>query len=145
MTQWGVMVDDQKRKAILVWMKPKTTKGLRSFLGLASYFRKFVRDFAKIAKTLSDLLKKSVSKMWDEHCHRAFGKLKHHLISALLLKFPKFKKPFEVHTDASDFAIGGVLMQEGRPVAFESKKLLDVVDRVSKMAHFVPTLNTAMA
>ena len=93
--------------------KPKTTKGLRSFLGLASYYRKFVRDFAKIAKPLSYLLKKSVSEIWDEHCYRAFGELKRRLTSAPVLKFPKFKKPFEVHSDASDFAIGGVLMQEG--------------------------------
>ena len=117
------MVDEQKIKAILEWEKPKTTKELRSFLGLAIYYRKFVRDFAKIAKLLSDLLKKSVSEIWDEHCYRAFGKLKCRLTSAPVLKFPVFKKPFEVHTDASDFAIGGVLMQEGRPVAFESKKL----------------------
>ena len=67
------MVDDQKIKAILEWEKSKTTKGLRSFLGLASYYRKFVRDFAKIAKPLSNLLKKSVSKIWNEHCYRAFG------------------------------------------------------------------------
>ena len=67
------MVDDQKIKVILEWEKPKTTKGLRSFLGLASYYRKLVRDFAKIAKPLSDLLKKSVSEIWDEHCYRAFG------------------------------------------------------------------------
>ena len=104
------MVDDQKIKAILEWEKPKTTKGLRSFLGLASYYRKFVRDFAKIAKPLSDLLKKSVSEIWDEHCYRAFGELKRRLTSAPVLKFPEFKKPFEVHTDASNFAIGGVLM-----------------------------------
>ena len=123
------MVDDQKIKAILEWEKPKTTKGLRSFLGLASYYRKFVRDFAKIAKPLSDLLKKSVLEIWDEHCYRTFGELKRRLTSALMLKFPKFKKPFEVHTDASDFAIGRILMQERRPVAFESKKLLDVERR----------------
>ena len=112
-------------KAILEWKKPKTTKGLRSFLGLASYYRKCLRDFAKIAKPLSDLLKKSVSEIWDENCYRAFGELKRRLTSTPVLKFPKFKKPFEVHTDASDFAIG-LLMQEGRPVAFESKKLSDV-------------------
>ena len=76
-----------------------------------------------------DLLKKSVSEIWDEHCYRAFGELKRRLTSAPVLKFPEFKKPFEVHTDASDFAIGGVLMQEGRPVAFESKKLSDVERR----------------
>ena len=109
--------------------EPKTTKGLRSFLGLVSYYCKFVRDFAKIAKPLLDLLKKSVSEIWDEHCYRAFGELKHHLTSAPMLKFPEFKKPFEVHTNVSDFAVGGVLMQEGRPVAFESKKLLDVERR----------------
>ena len=123
------MVDDQKIKAILEWEKPKTTKGLRSFLGLVSYYHKFMLDFAKIAKPLLDLLNKSVSEIWDEHCYRAFGELNRHLTSAPVLKFPEFKKPFEVHTDASNFAIGGVLMQEGRPVAFESKKLSDVERR----------------
>ena len=59
----GVMVDDQKIKVILEWEKPKTTKGLRSFLGFANYYCRFVQDFAKIAKPLSDLLKKSVSKI----------------------------------------------------------------------------------
>ena len=123
------MVDDQKIKANLEWEKPKTTKRLRSVLGLASYYRKFVRDFAKIANPLSDLLKKSVAEIWHEHCYCAFGELKRRLTSAPVLKFPEFKKPFEVHTDASEFAIGGVLMQEGRPVAFESKKVSDVERR----------------
>ena len=59
----GVIVDDQKIKAILEWEKLKTTKGLRSLFGLASYYRKFLRDFAKIAKPLSELLKKSVSEI----------------------------------------------------------------------------------
>ena len=60
---------------------------------------------------------------------RAFGELKRHLTSAPVLKFLDFKKPFKVHTDASDFVIGGVLMQEGRLVAFKSKKLSDVERR----------------
>ena len=67
-----------------------------------------------------------MSEIWDEHCYRAFGELKRRLTSASVLKFLEFKKPFEVHTDTSDFAIGGVLMQEGRPVAFKSKKLSDI-------------------
>ena len=86
------MVDDQKINAILEWEKPKTIKGLRSFLGLASYYRKFVWDFAKNAKPLSDLLKKSESEIWDEHCYRAFEELKRRLTSAPVLKFPEFKK-----------------------------------------------------
>ena len=105
------------------WEKPKITKGLRLFLGLVSYYRKFVWDFAKIAKPLSNLLKKSVLEIWDKHCYHAFGELKRHLAFAPMLKFPKFKKPFKIYTDALDFAIGRVLMQERRPVAFDSKKL----------------------
>ena len=122
----GVMVDDQKIKAILEWVKPKTTKGLRSFLGLASYYRKFVRDFAKIGKPLSDLLKKLVLEIWDDHYYHAFEELKRRLTSTHVLKFPEFKKSFKVHTNGSDFAIRGILMQEGRPVAFKSKKFSDV-------------------
>jgi hypothetical protein len=68
-------------------------------------------------------LKKGVNQVWDECCYRAFEELKNKLSSPPVLKFPEFDKPFEVHTDASDFAIGGVLMQDGRPIAYESKKL----------------------
>ena len=120
------MVDDQKIKAILELENSKMSKGLRSFLGLANYFRKFVRDFAKFAKPLLDFLTKLVLKIWDEHCYRVFGELKRRLTSAPVLKFPKFKKMFEVHIDALDFAIEGFLMQERRSVAFESKKISNV-------------------
>ena len=64
-----------------------------------------MRDFTKITKPLSDLLKKLLSEIWDEHCYRAFGELKRCLTSVPVLKFLEFKKPLEVHTDASDFAI----------------------------------------
>ena len=72
---------------------------------------------------MSDLLKKGASQEWDEPCHQAFEELKSKLSSPPMLKFPEFDKPFEVHMDASDFAIGGVLMQDRRPIAYESKKL----------------------
>jgi hypothetical protein len=72
---------------------------------------------------LSDLLKKGLFQEWDEPCHKAFRELKSKLSSPPVLKFPEFDKPFEVHTDANDFAIGGVLMQDGRPIAYENKKL----------------------
>ena len=69
------------------------------------------------------MLKKGASQKWNEPYHQAFEKLKSKLSSLPVLKFPEFNKPFEVHMDVSDFAIGGVLMQDGRPIAYESKKL----------------------
>ncbi len=123
-TQEGLMMDDHKVKAILDWEPPKSVPALRSFLGLASYYRKFIKNFAKIAAPLTNLLKKSaVTYEWEEACDETFGTLKGILVKAPVLKLPDFDKEFEIHSDASDFAIGGVLVQEGRPVAFESKKL----------------------
>ncbi len=73
---------------------------------------------------MTNLLKKSVVTYdWDEACDEAFETLKGILVKAPVLKLPDFDKDFEIHFDASDFAIGGVIMQDGRPVAFESKKL----------------------
>ena len=85
--------------------------------------RGFIKNFSKIAKPKSDLLKKNLTLEWTESCEQAFQELKEKLSSPPALKFPEFEKPFEVHTDASDFAIGGVIMQEERPIAFESMKL----------------------
>jgi hypothetical protein len=97
---------------------------LRSFLGLASYYRKFIKNFAKIATPLTNLLKKSSETYeWEEACNKAFETLKGILVKALVLKLPDFDKDFEIHSDASNFAIGGFLVQDGRSVAFESKKL----------------------
>jgi hypothetical protein len=123
-TQEGLKMDDHNVKAILDWEPPKSVPTLRSFLGLASYYRKFIKNFAKISAPLTNLLKKSaITYEWEEACDEAFEKLKGILVKALVLKLPDFDKEFEIHSDASDFAIGRVLMQEGRPVAFESKKL----------------------
>jgi hypothetical protein len=78
----------------------------------------------KIITPLTNLLKKSSETYeWDETCNEAFETLKGILVKAPMLKLPNFDKDFEIHSDASNFAIGIVLMQDGRPVAFESKKL----------------------
>jgi hypothetical protein len=103
---------------------------LRSFLKLASYYRKFIKNFAKIAAPLTNLLKKSaVTYEWEGTCNEAFETLKRILVKAPVLKLPGFDKDFEIHFDAYDFAIRGVLVQERRPVAFESKKLSETKRR----------------
>ena len=122
-TKDGIKPNMKKVKAIQEWKQPSTQKGLRSFLGLANYYCRFIQDFSKIARPLSDLLKKGASQEWNEPCHQAFEDLKSKLSSLPVLKFLEFDKPFEVHTDASDFAIREVLIQDGRPIAYESKKL----------------------
>jgi len=122
--QEGLMMDDHKVKAILDSESPKSVFALKSFLGLASYYRKFIKNFAKITAPLTNLLKKSaVNYDWEEACDEAFETLKGILVKAPVLKLPDFDKEFEIHSDASDFVIGGVIVQDGRPVAFESKKL----------------------
>jgi hypothetical protein len=117
-------MDDTKMKAILDWEPPKSVPTLRSFLGLAFYYYKFIKNFAEIAMLLTNLLKKS-SRTYelDEACNEAFKTLKDILVKALVSKLPNFDKDFEIHSNASDFAIGGVIIHYGKPVAFESKKL----------------------
>jgi hypothetical protein len=129
-TQEGLKMNDHKVKAIVDWEPPKSVPALRSFLGLASYYRKFIKNFAKIAAPLTNLLKKpAVTYEWEEACDEAFGTLKGILVKALVLKLPDFDKEFQIHSDASNFAIGGVLVQEGKPMAFESKKLSETERR----------------
>ncbi len=110
-TREGLKMDDHKVKAILDWEPPKSVPALKSFLGLASYCRKFIKNFAKITAPLTNLLKKSaVTYEWEEACDEAFETLKGILVKAPVLKLSDFHKEFEIHSDASDFAIGRVLM-----------------------------------
>ena len=92
-------------------------------MGLAGYYRRFVRNFGVIAKPLSNLLKKGVPFVWTETTEEAFQLLKTQLISAPVLALPDFNKPFSIETDASEYGIGAVLQQEGHPIAFMSKAL----------------------
>jgi type IV secretory pathway VirB4 component len=106
----GIQPDSRKIKAIKEWEVPKTQKGVRSFLGLANYYRKFIRNFSKIAAPLSDLLTKENKVLgWNALSDKAFQEIKLALMSLGVLRYPDFDEPFEVDTDASGFAIGGVL------------------------------------
>ena len=119
----GVEVDESKIEAIKNWPTPMNLSQLRSFLGLAGFYRRFVRDFSTIAAALNDLTKKGVPFVWGAAQDAAFDELKRRLISAPLLMLPNFNKQFDIECDASGIGIGGVLMQEGKPIAYFSEKL----------------------
>jgi hypothetical protein len=121
----GVARSTDRIHAVLHRPVPVNVKELRSFLGLAGYYRKFVKHFGIIAKPLTALLKKNVMFVWssDQHQHTAFETLKAALVEAPILALPDFSKPFLVEIDAYDFGVGAVLMQEGHPISFVSKAL----------------------
>lgn len=121
-TKEGVSTDPSKVQAVANWPKPSTLKQLRGFLGLAGYYRRFVKDFGKIAKPLTDMLKKD-NFQWTEESTVAFFALQQALISAPVLTLPDFSKPFVVETDDSGTGIGAVLMQDQHPIAYLSKSL----------------------
>ncbi|XP_026454743.1 uncharacterized protein LOC113355971 [Papaver somniferum] len=122
-------MDQKKVKAILDWPEPKKLGELRSFLGLANYYRRFIIGYSKKVAPLTDLLRKDKSWAWDDECRRSFDALKEAVSTEPVLCLPSFDVPFEVHTDASDRSLGGVLGKDGHPVAYESCKLNDAEAR----------------
>lgn len=124
----GIKVDPRKIKAIKNWTVPQCTKDVRSFHGLASYYRKFVPKFATIAAPLTDLLGSKSKFQWTPEAQRSFETLKEALTSAPVLQpFHDTTDPIRVTTDASDVAVGAELAQflngKWHPIAFESSKL----------------------
>jgi hypothetical protein len=122
-TPQGIEVDEMKIEAIKSWPIPTTLTQLQSFLGLAGFYRCFVRDFSTIAAPLNDLTNKGVSFRWGAAQDQAFHTLIDKLTHGPLLQLPDFSKTFELECDASAIGIGGVLLQEGKHVAYFSEKL----------------------
>ena len=119
----GVQVDEEKVKAIQEWPTPKSVTEVRSFHGLASFYRLFVKDFSTLAAPLNEVTKKNVVFKWGEKQEEASNALKQKLINAPILAWQNFSKSFEIECDASNVGIGAVLLQEGHPIAYFSKKL----------------------
>jgi hypothetical protein len=119
----GVATDDSKISAVRDWPTPTDAKQLRSFLGLAGYYRKFVRNYASISKPLTALLTKFTPYIWTPATDLAFRILKEALVSAPVLALPDFAAQFTIETDTCEYGIGAVLLQKGHPLAFVSKSL----------------------
>ncbi len=126
MSAKGIHVDGRKVEAITKWAAPKNIKELQGFLGAANFFRRFIQRFAHITLPLTALLKKDAVWIWGEAEQAAFEALKRALSTAPVVRPPDYSKPFVLYTDASDIAVGAVVMQDHgqgpQPVAYMSRK-----------------------
>ena len=119
----GIQVDPKKTLVVKEWPKPSDATQLRSFLGLSNYFRKFIYNYAGICIPLYKNCQKDKPFVWTAECDKAFQKLKDALTAPPILTIPDINKPFELICDASMVRIAAILMQDGKVVAYESRKL----------------------
>lgn len=133
----GVKIGEERKKLIREWPKPKTVTELRSFLGLAQFFRRFIKSFSRIATPLTNLTRKhSNMDQWNDNCNDAFDSLKTSLISSPIMRAPDWGRPFRCHTDACQLAVGGTLTQIGddkeeHVISYFSKRLTPAEENYS--------------
>ena len=118
-------MDPEKIEVIMNWPTPRNVTDVRSFMGLARYYRKFIQGFSKVAHAITSLKKKGIKFEWTSRCEERFQQLKNILPSALVLKVADPKKDFMVCTYACGLGLGGVLMQDNHMVHYESRNLKD--------------------
>ncbi|GJR47198.1 reverse transcriptase domain-containing protein [Tanacetum coccineum] len=121
--QNGIHVDPSKIEAVKNWKTPTTPSEIRSFLGLAGYYRRFIANFSKIAKPLTSLTQKNQKYVWGVEQEEAFQTLKSNLCDAPILTLPDGVEDFVVYCDASNQGLGCVLMQRGKVIAYASRQL----------------------
>ena len=119
----GIKVDPLKIKAVAEWPRPTNVTEVRIFLGLAGYYRRFLKDFSKIASPLINLLKKTSKFKWSNKCEQAFQELKRRLTTTPILTMPEEGKEYTIYSDASKNRLGCVLMQDDKIIAYASRQL----------------------
>ena len=119
----GVSVDPEKVEGVMSWERPKSIFEIRSFLGLAGYYRRFIKDFSRLAAPMTKLTRKEVKFEWNDSCERAFQELKRRLTLAPIMVVPEWGQEYSVYCDASKDELGCVLMQSERVVAYGSRQL----------------------
>ena len=123
MTKEGILVDLEKIKVIEDWPVPKDATDVRSFMGITSYYWRFIEGFLRITNPITSLQKKGKKFDWNQKCEDSFKKLKNLLNSAPILRIAYPNKEFAVCTDACNDGLGRVLTQEGHVIAYEPRKL----------------------
>jgi hypothetical protein len=123
LTVEGVAVDPRKVETVSNWRQPTNVSEIRSFLGLAGYYRRFIEGFSKISRPMTEFLKKEKKFNWTKSCEKSFQELKRRLTTAPMLTLPDIQRDFVVYCYASRQGLGCVLMQDGKVVAYASCQL----------------------